>query len=329
MPANVDQMFSVREMPWHREGQVLDDYPQSWDEARTLAGLDWDPIEGPVYQVVRGDDGDTYTEIPDWRAITRSDNGRVLACTKDSYAVISHTAFGEIFEAILETDRNILKAETGGVLEGGRKVWMLIKLDEPIMLPGDASPTMPYLALTSRHDSMGGCVLRATGIRIVCANTFGAAEMEGQRTGATFTFIHRSSWRDRIEDARTAVTGARKQLADYADLATRLMGVKVNAEQSELFVQAFHPMPPESMISDRVVKNVEEARQAVRSIIASPTVAGAGIDGTAYGLVQAAGEYLDHARRSRTWETRLNRSLLTPEPLKAKAVKLALKAANA
>ena len=30
---------------------------------------------------------------------------------------------------------------------------------------------------------------------------------------------------------------------------------------------------------------------------------------TAYGLVQAAGEYLDHVRTARTWETRLNRTL--------------------
>jgi phage/plasmid-like protein (TIGR03299 family) len=319
-------MFSVREMPWHREGTVLDDYPQTWDEARKYAGLEWDPVEGPVF--TRTPDGN-LVEVPDWRAITRGEGGRVLACTKDSYAVITHTAFGEIFEAVLETDRNALKAETGGELEGGRKVWMLIKLDEPIMLPGDTSPSMPYLALTSRHDSMGGCVLRATAVRIVCANTFGAAEMEGQRTGATFTFIHRTSWRDRIEEARNAVTGARKQFADYADLMSRLTGVKVTAEQTELFVKAFIPSPPESMISDRVAKNIETARQAVRTIIASPTVEGAGVRGTAYGLVQAAGEYLDHSRKARSWETKMNRTLLTQEPLKAKAVKLALQAANA
>ena len=43
---------------------------------------------------------------------------------------------------------------------------------------------------------------------------------------------------------------------------------------------------------------------------------------TAFGLVQAAGEYLDHVRRYRTAETKMNRSLLTVEPLKAKAAEL-------
>jgi hypothetical protein len=43
MPANVESMFSVRQMPWHREGTILADYPGSWAYARVLAGLDWDP----------------------------------------------------------------------------------------------------------------------------------------------------------------------------------------------------------------------------------------------------------------------------------------------
>jgi hypothetical protein len=50
MPADLDSMFSVRAMPWHREGQVLTDYPGSWEEAREAAGLAWVPITEPVYQ---------------------------------------------------------------------------------------------------------------------------------------------------------------------------------------------------------------------------------------------------------------------------------------
>ena len=43
MPANIESMFSVRQMPWHREGTILQDYPGSWTEARTLAGLGLGP----------------------------------------------------------------------------------------------------------------------------------------------------------------------------------------------------------------------------------------------------------------------------------------------
>ena len=57
MPANVESMFSVRQMPWHREGTVLADYPGSWDQARQLAGLDWDPITTEVYAVTDASGG--------------------------------------------------------------------------------------------------------------------------------------------------------------------------------------------------------------------------------------------------------------------------------
>ena len=82
----------------------------------------------------------------------------------------------------------------------------------------------------------------------------------------------------------------------------------------------FIPMPPQGLVTDRVARNVEEARQALRLIFESKTTEQ--VAGTGYGLVQAAGEYLDHVRTARSWETRLNRTLIRPEPLKHRAVSL-------
>jgi hypothetical protein len=86
-------------------------------------------------------------------------------------------------------------------------------------------------------------------------------------------------------------------------------------------------MPPDGLVTDRVVRNVEDARKALRAILASPSTEQ--IADTGYGLVQAAGEYLDHARRSRSWETKLGRTLMRPEPLKAKALTLVRQLTNA
>ena len=343
MPANIDSMMSVREMPWHREGQVLEDYPGSWEEARKFAGLEWDPYEAPVFvqtgyeepAPALGPDSEplpsftsftaeagpyeepVYEQLDEWKAVLRSDNKRILAVTRDSRALITNGAMGEIIEAVL--DMPGVKYETAGSLDEGRAVWCLAYLDEPIVLPGDKSVTLPYLAVTNRHVD-GGVPLRATAVRIVCANTFREAELEGERTGATYTFRHTRNWRDRIEDARNAVTGARSEIAEYTEMATHLLGIKVTHEQRELFVKAFVPSPPETMISDRVARNVEEARAAVRGILNGETTDG--ISYTAYGLVQAAGEYLDHIRRSNSWESKLNRTLLRPEPAKHQALKI-------
>jgi phage/plasmid-like protein (TIGR03299 family) len=320
MPANIESMFSVRQMPWHREGTILSDYPGDWAEARTLAGLDWDPITTEVYALteLNTDGTPRYEPIEGWQAIARSDNGAVLSLNRDTYTVISHGEMGEIVEAVLAQPS--VKWETAGVLDGGRAVWCLALLDEPVELPGDDSPTMPYLAITNRHDGTGSCALRATAVRIVCANTFRAAELEGERTGATFSFIHKASWRNRIEEARQAVTGARTEMRRYTELAQELLGIPVTPRQRELFVTEFIPMPPQGLVTDRVARNVEEARQALRLIFESKTTEQ--VAGTAYGLVQAAGEYLDHVRTARSWETRLNRTLIRPEPLKHRALSL-------
>jgi phage/plasmid-like protein (TIGR03299 family) len=321
MPANVESMFSVRQMPWHREGEILDDYPGTWAEARVLAGLDWDPVTSDVYTVAsyrRNDLSPVYEPVEGWKAICRSDTGAVLSVNKDTYTVISHGEMGEIVEAVLAQPN--VKWETAGVLDGGRSVWCLALLDEPVTFPAYDSPTLPYLAITNRHDGTAACALRATAVRIVCANTFRAAELEGERTGATFSFIHRSSWRSRIEEARRAVTGAQAEIRRYTELAQELLAIPISPRQRELFVTEFIPKPPEGLVTDRVARNVQEARQALRFIFESKTTEQ--VADTAYGLMQAAGEYLDHVRNARSWETRLNRTLIRPEPLKHRALSL-------
>jgi len=233
--------------------------------------------------------------------------------------VIDHAEMGEIIEAVLAQPN--VRWETAGVLDGGKAVWCLALLDEPITLPGDDSPTLPYLAITNRHDGTAACALRATAVRIVCANTFRAAELEGERTGTTFSFVHKSGWRNRIDEARKAVTGAQAEMRRYAELATELLAIPVTPAQRELFITEFIPKPPDGLITDRVARNVDEARAALRMIFESKTTEQ--VAHTAYGLVQAAGEYLDHVRTARSWETRLNRSLIRPEPLKHRALSLA------
>ena len=321
MPANVESMFSVRQMPWHREGTILADYPGDWDDARMLAGLDWDPVSTDVYAVagINPDGTAHYEPSTGWKAISRSDTGAVLSVNRDTYTVIDHGEMGEIVEAVLAQPN--VKWETAGVLDQGRSVWCLALLDEPVALAGDDSPTLPYLAITNRHDGTAACALRATAVRIVCANTFRAAELEGERTGATFSFIHRSILAD--PDRGSPPRGHRRTGRDPPLPGTRCTSCwrspsrRSSGSCSSPSSSRCHP---HGLVTDRVARNVEEARQALRLIFESKTTEQ--VADTGYGLVQAAGEYLDHVRTARSWETRLNRTLIRPEPLKHRALSL-------
>lgn len=363
MSDDVERMFSVREMPWHKpltgdRTTVTEGYPQSFAEARKLAGLDWDPIAVPAVERVMTSAeyreqvrgillnstarpveattqmlADLYERSlrtdKEFRRIVRNDTMATLSYQRDSYNIIPNSAFGDIIQSILDTEPDKVKLETGGSLNGGRRVWMLARVDEPMRLPGDRSLTVPYLGLTSSHDGQASCAARLTTVRIVCGNTFSAAEAEGERTGAVYSFSHRSDWRGRMGEAREALTYAREQTQEYVESMTELLGIRVTPDQEKLFLREFIPSPPDGLVSDRVARNIDEARAAVMGFLSSPTIEGSGIRGTAYGLVQAAGEYLDHARLARTWETRMNRSLLRVEPLKAKASRLARAVATA
>src|SRR5439155_182875 len=85
---------------------------------------------------------------------------------------------------------------------------LTLKLDEPIVLPGDDSPTLPFGCLSWYHDGGGSLRVRSGSIRQVCANTVSASEAEGAKHGTDFTFRHTKNVKERIADAKDAVKGA-------------------------------------------------------------------------------------------------------------------------
>ena len=90
-------------------------------------------------------------------------------------------------------------------------------------------------------------------------------------------------------------------------------------EQRERFVTTFIPKPEAEVISDQVLDNILRERSKVRAVFDGPTIPEAHRN-TAYGLVQAGIEYLDHLRSYRNSDTYLGRTLLRDEPLKRKLV---------
>lgn len=310
--------FVVRQPAWHGLAAVHDGYPESWEEARQWAGLEWEPIEETIYRLqgIDDDGAPRYEAADGFNLIVRSDTKAVLSSQRDSYTLITHQEMGAIVDAVLGIHN--VKYETAGVLAGGRQVWCLVYLDEPEQIPGDITPTYPYFAILNSHDGTGACRALHTDVRIVCANTANAAEMQASRSGQVFSFQHSKNWKDRIDEARETVFGVRKAHREWVELATHLMHIRVSETQREQFVQAFIPMPPDGLVSDRVKNNVTKSQDALRSLFRSPTTEP--VAHTAYGVVQAAVEYLDHVRWSQSWETKMRRQLLRPEPLKAKAL---------
>lgn len=275
-------------------------------------------------------DRGVFVPLPDHKLIVRNDNELVLGVTSDQFSVIYHNGRDEAeharsMDVILEAfTKNGAKFETAGAAREGRQVWALLYLDEPYKVPGDDSEHLPYVALLNNHDGSGACRLVMTQVRVVCWNTFQMALREGQRTGRQYAFRHVGNVGDRIEEAKAALEGLRTESTEYVELAQSMMKLRATDKHLSKFLSEFLPSPAENgeVVSDRVTENVQKARSMFKSIY-NDSITTEGVRGTAWGLVQSATEYLDHARSFRTPDSYMGRSILRAEPAKAKALTIA------
>ena len=157
-----DRMFSVRELPWHGLGAVLDEYPTSIDEALEKAGLGWRVTHGDILVVKRPawtDDfgiGHPADLIParGFKANLRGDTGEVLGVVSDEYEVVENIDAFRFLDALIGSEMHF---ETAGSLWGGRRVWCLARLPEYVELGGDLSATYIYVANSQR--TVSHCLL--------------------------------------------------------------------------------------------------------------------------------------------------------------------------
>jgi phage/plasmid-like protein (TIGR03299 family) len=218
--------------------------------------------------------------------------------------------------------------ETGGSLKGGAKVWLLLRLRDPIQIVGDSrTATIPYYSLQNSHDGTGAFRGQATLTRIVCDNTAQQADLDSEARGTSFEFHHTKNIAVRVEQAQQALAGWRDSLVRWQEQSEEMARTAITADQQELFIRQFIPMPPPHSISDIVVQNVTVARRQLKEILDGPTCEGIGL--TTYGLVQASVEYLNHVRRAASAESRFKRAYLDKNDITRDAVKIAREVVHA
>jgi phage/plasmid-like protein (TIGR03299 family) len=335
-----DTVISVRSAGWHGLAKVLDDHVTP-EEARQQA-FPWEPVEAPLFRRVPvvAEDGTLrtdYVEVDEVKAVERSDDGGFLGAVGKDYVPTTNAEMTEIAEAVEGVSSEEVRVETAGSLKGGRKVWMLLRLNEPIAVKGDPhGETIPYFALQNNHDGYGSFRGQALFTRIICDNTSQAADLEAARRGTEFTFRHTAGIKDRIEEAKGAVAMWRHSVQVWNDLMNSLVEVKVTEQQRRLFLDQWSPtmLPSADLaVSDRVLDNIERARGEFWGIMNGIT--SEGVDDTAYGLVQAAIEFQQHVRGTRgadeaaKAESKFKRAYLDRDSLVTTAVNLAREVALA
>ena len=169
---STDNVFTVRHPSWHGlEQNVFEDYPTVAQAKQ--AAHPWDVVTEPVYRMVptiteSGELVETYEKIDSAQAVVRDDNSETLGVVSGGFEPVYNSVMYDIAECLQGAGSDV-KFETGGSLKGGRKVWLLLRLNEPIVRAGDkGGETIPYFALQNSHDGTGAFRGQALMTRIVC-----------------------------------------------------------------------------------------------------------------------------------------------------------------
>ncbi|WP_417276517.1 DUF932 domain-containing protein [Castellaniella sp.] len=302
MAHEVEQMAYVGQTPWHGLGNQLS-ANQPIEVWQQQAGMDWDIKESPVQFMDTVDETQSrLITFPQSKVLYRSDTQAPLSVVSQRYKVVQPREILEFYRDLTEVSG--FELETAGVLKGGKKVWALARTGQSATIQAN-DVTNGYVLLATACDGTLATTAQFTAVRVVCNNTLAVA----------------------IDDSRGAVKVSHSTTFD-ADVVKRQLGISVSSW--DMFMYRM------KMLSARRVKHTEaEAffrhifadaqsspvakpnEQAMAKALSIYNGRGRGAElgssnGTALGLLNSITEFVDHERRARNTDYRLDSAWFGP-----------------
>ncbi len=269
--------------PWHLLGQELD-RPATSSEAIEAAGLNYH-VELRPLQTTCGQ------EVELRKAVVRTDSNQVLGVVGNSYQPIqNHQCFG-FLDAVVAEGR--VTYHTAGALGSGERIWMLAKLPNTIRVKGTDDITEQYLLLSNSHNGSSSLRVFFTPIRVVCANTLGAAERRGRKQGVSI--YHRGDLSAKVGEAQKVLGLASRFYDDLEAKINHLASTPLNKLQLDNYLQSLYPDSPETK-SNRA-RNIRS--ELTRLFEEGKGQDIPGIRHTAWAAFNAVTEHVDHHRSTR------------------------------
>lgn len=276
-------MVSLREIPWHGLGTVIDE-PVSTAEMLTLAHLDnWN------VRLV-----DLAEALPDFAfignpALTVRDNPFIEGQV-DAFGVVGERYNEFQNEELFDFGDHILDGggrwETAGSLKGGRVVFGALRLTEDLQVGDELHES--YLMVTTSHDGSLAIQASDTIVRPVCWNTVSYALQTAART---YKFRHTSTAKGRIQSAREALGVADRFAKAYAADANELLALTITDQQFVDIIQQILPAPDDDA-AQQALSRWENKFDAIIDTWNGPTIEGVGVRNTGFGAYNAIDEVL-------------------------------------
>lgn len=319
-----DTMFSVKTRPWHELGQVLTEAP-TIQEGIKQSGLVWEVGLKPLYTSkiipvdMYGDGEETIIDqqVPAF-ATYRKDDNTILGVVGPQYQPLQNDKAFEFFQPFL--DSNVATLETAGSLFGGKKVFVLAKINMPDMMIVDKANDKieSYILLSNSHDGKQAVKVGFTPIRVVCNNTLSMAH--NSKASKLIRVKHSSNVVMNLDMIRETMNVLQQDFQATAEQYKKLAQTDVNqADIKRYFTEVFN------------LKSEEEAQKKQRTleqlIELFETGRGNHLDGvknTAWAAYNASTEYMQYYS-GRTKESRFGSLWFGPNQNRnEKALELAL-----
>jgi phage/plasmid-like protein (TIGR03299 family) len=239
------------------------------------------------------DKGADHVPFDEQKVLYRSDTGAALSVVSQRFQVVQP-------REVLEFYRDLTKAhgftlETAGVLKGGRKVWALAKTNMTANIKGNDTMN-GYLLLATGCDGTLATTAQFTSIRVVCNNTLAIALKNGS---AAVKVPHSTTFDPKAVKQQLGLSSSAWN--DFIYQMKTLSEHKIKHAEAEAFVSSLLTDSDAKFTNERAIKKVLElyAGQGRGAELSSSK-------NTAFGLLNAVTEFVDHERRARSTDYRLD-----------------------
>lgn len=297
---------SIRQGPFRRVGVTMTgEATTNPDVAIIQAGLNWTADKVPLRTA------DTLDVVEDYCAIRRSDDKRILSVVGKDYEPFQNSEMFNVFRDIARVSP--YKIESAGSFQNGKVVYALCNLPQLGIVLGDDYINCALLVSNS-HDGRKQVTITPTTIRIICQNSLRMAEAQsrnerrkGKLTGG-FVVKHTKNMNESIEEVKEIFNEAIRSKFATEEIFRHLARVPLSTKlKYDFMVSVFGKGGDESERAKTICKNREER---ISAILSSPTSQVRGTKDSAFSMLNAVTEYVDHFRTTRTTDGNENEARL-------------------
>lgn len=301
----VESMAYVGDVPWHQLGHALPAH-QPIDVWAEKAGMNWQILDSPVcFMTERAGALGSIKTFSDQKVLYRSDTQEALSVVSDRYQVVQPMEVLEFYRDLTEVSGYEL--ETAGVLKGGRKFWALARTNKETVLKG-SDRVCGYLLLATSCDGTLATTATPTTIRVVCNNTLTIA-VDGATSAIKVP--HRTSFDPHAVKKQLGI--AVSQWDSFMYRMRTLSERKVKSHEAmNYFLRVLCNVDTRQDADPRLIN--ERALKKVQSMYDGNGRGAelAAAKGTAWGLLCSITEYVDHEKRARSDEYRMDSAWFGP-----------------